>query len=63
VKGPLVVGFFPPYSKDEEESDGIVEGLAHVEFALDDISKCLKDKKAVFRLDVTRMPDRSLKLR
>jgi len=54
VKGPLVVGFFPPYSKDEEESDGIVEGLAHVEFALDDISKCLKDKKAVFRLDVTR---------
>jgi len=63
VKGPLVVGFFPPYSKDEEESDSIVEGLAHVEFALDDISKCLKDKKAVFRLDVTRMPDRSLKLR
>jgi len=45
VKGPLVVGFFPPYSKDEEESDGIVEGLAHVEFALD----CMPDRSLKLR--------------
>ena len=54
VNGPLVIGFFPPYSKEEENSDGVIEGLAHVRYALEDISKCLQRANAVYRLDVTR---------
>jgi hypothetical protein len=30
VKGPLVVGFFPPYSKAEESEDDVIEGLAQI---------------------------------
>jgi hypothetical protein len=54
VSGPLVIGFFPPYSKEEESSDGVIEGLAHVRYAVQDISKCLQRANAVYRLDVTR---------
>jgi hypothetical protein len=54
VSGPLVIGFFPPYSKEEEGSDAVIEGLAHVRFALEDIAKCFQNKDAAYRLDVTR---------
>jgi hypothetical protein len=32
----------------------VIEGLAHVQFALEDIENCLQNKNAVYRLDVTR---------
>jgi hypothetical protein len=56
VKGPLVVGFFSPFTKAEEEADdgGIREGLAHLRFAIEDISKCYEDETAVFRIEITR---------
>jgi hypothetical protein len=45
VSGPLVLGFFPPFTKAEEQADdgGISEGIAHVQFALEDIAKCYGD--------------------
>lgn len=56
VKGPVVIGFFPPYTRAEQQADdgSISEGLAHVRFALEDIAKCYENKAAVYRLDVTR---------
>src|SRR5262245_26183853 len=56
VKGPLILGFFPPFTKAEEEANdsGIVEGLAHVRFALEDIAECYANEAAIYRLDVTR---------
>jgi hypothetical protein len=54
VRGPLVIGFFPPYSKAEESEDSVIEGLAHVRYALEDIAKCMNDKNATYRLEVTR---------
>src|SRR5438128_1864432 len=56
VKGPLVLGFFPPFTKAEVAADdgGISEGLAHVRFALENIAKCYGDNAASYRLEVTR---------
>jgi hypothetical protein len=56
IKGPVVIGFFQPFTQKEEETDdgGIREGLAHVRFALEDISKCYTNESAIYRLDVTR---------
>jgi hypothetical protein len=56
VEGPLIVGFFPPFTRAEEEANdsGIAEGLAHVRFALDDIAACYANTAAIYRLDVTR---------
>ena len=56
VGGPVVIGFFPPFTKAEEEADdgGISEGVAHLRFALEDIAKCLGDRPATYRLEVTR---------
>lgn len=44
VKGPLIVGFFPPVTQAEMEdpNTGTSEGIAHVRFALEDTLKCLK---------------------
>jgi len=56
VKGPLILGFFPPFTKAEEQLDdgGINEGLAHLRFALEDIAKCYDNKAATYRLEVTK---------
>ena len=56
VKGPVVIGFFPPFTEAEEtaQNSGINEGLAHVGFALEDIAKCYGNKAAIYRLDITR---------
>jgi hypothetical protein len=54
VTGPLVIGFFPPFTKTEESEDGVIEGLAHMRFALDDIAECIADTSTTYRLDVTR---------
>ncbi len=51
---PLVIGFFPPLSREEINSgDGTAEALHHLQFALEDISKCMNDKK-ITRLEFTR---------
>ena len=33
VKGPMIIGFFPPFTKAEKDADdgGIREGLAHLQ--------------------------------
>jgi hypothetical protein len=54
VTGPVILGFFPPYSESEEKEDGIIEGIAHVRFALEDIDRCFGDGAAIYRLDVTK---------
>lgn len=56
VKGPVVIGFFPPFTEAEKAADAgeIREGLAHLRFALDDIAKCYSDRAATYRLDITR---------
>jgi len=45
VDGPLVVGYFPPVTQEEmDDSDnGAVEGMAHVNFSVEDTLKCLED--------------------
>jgi hypothetical protein len=54
LTGPLILGFFPPFTEAEAAEDRIIEGLAHVRFALEDISRCYKNDSATYRLDVTR---------
>src|SRR5688500_14547720 len=56
VNGPLVIGFFPPFTEAEQAADdgGIREGLAHLRFALEDIAKCYGNKAATYRLEITR---------
>jgi hypothetical protein len=54
VTGPVILGFFPPYAESEEKEDGVIEGLAHLRYALEDIGRCFGDGTAIYRLDVTR---------
>ena len=54
VTGPVILGFFPPYSESEEEEDGVIEGLAHVRYALEHIGRCFGGESATYRLDVTK---------
>jgi hypothetical protein len=55
VAGPLVVGFFPPVTDAELESgDGTSEGVAHLQFSLEDAAQCLQDKGVAVRLEFTR---------
>ena len=44
IKGPAVIGFFPPVSGlgDDNPDDGVIEGTAHLSFALEDTDACLK---------------------
>jgi hypothetical protein len=39
-----VIGFFPPVSQlgDDNPDDGVIEGTAHLSFALEDTDSCLK---------------------
>jgi hypothetical protein len=56
VTGPTAIGFFPPVSKEEIDSDdgGIREGTSHVAFALEDLQKCLAPLKLATSLEFTR---------
>jgi hypothetical protein len=55
VAGPMVIGFFPPVSdEDVASSSGTREGLAHLEFALSDVAKCLKSRGVSVRVERTR---------
>ena len=49
LSGPLVLGYFPPVTQAQVDSDeSLASALSHVEFALDDARKCLpKDSVAV----------------
>jgi len=50
VTGPVILGFFPPYAESEEKEDGVIEGLAHLRYALEDIGRCFGDGTAIYRL-------------
>jgi hypothetical protein len=47
LKGPTAIGFFPPTTQAEVDADdgGIREGIAHIQFALEDVEKCLAPRK------------------
>jgi hypothetical protein len=47
LEGPTAIGFFPPTTQVEVDEDdgGISEGIAHVQFALEDVEKCLLPRK------------------
>lgn len=54
VSGPTVVGFFPPVSQAELEAEpAISEALAHLRFALDDVSDCLASIQPQVHLQLT----------
>ena len=44
IKGPAVIGFFPPVRQlgDDNPDDGVIEGTAHLSFALEETAACLK---------------------
>jgi hypothetical protein len=55
VSGPTIIGFFPPASRGEiDQDDGLREGMAHVQFALEDLQSCLSPRKLVTRFELTR---------
>lgn len=55
----MIIGFYPPEEPSRVEDDrGMSEGIAHLQFALEDVARCLHDASAVVRLELTR----SLKL-
>jgi hypothetical protein len=45
INGPAVTGFFPPVAQlgDDNPDDGVIEGTAHLSYALEDTDGCLKD--------------------
>lgn len=50
VSGPMIVGFFPPISDQELQSEpGARAGVAHFEFALTDVAACLKGRGVVVK--------------
>ena len=54
IRGPTLVGFFPPLSDEQFASErGASEGLAHLEFALSDTIKCLESAELVARIELT----------
>jgi hypothetical protein len=54
VKGPVIVGFFPPFTKAEESTDEVVEGLAHIRYALERVESCYGNAAATYRIEITR---------
>ena len=53
VDGPTIVGFFPSVKKtDVENDDSTREGLAHLQFALENVAKCLEGKGVSIRLSL-----------
>jgi hypothetical protein len=56
VTGPVVVGFFPPVTDSEIENEpGTREGIAHLQFALSDVARCLQGLPVTVRLELTRV--------
>jgi hypothetical protein len=54
VAGPMVIGFFPPVF-DEAPDSGAEEGLAHLEFALSDVAKCLESRSVLVRAEIAQV--------
>ena len=56
VRGPTVIGFFPPLGQAEfdDPTSGASEGLAHLQFALSDVAKCLEPISPEIRLELAR---------
>lgn len=55
IDRPTVIGFFPPTTQEELDDDtgGLNEALAHIGFALDDISKCMEPREVTTRFELT----------
>ena len=56
IDGPTVIGVFPPVSQAEIDHDdgGLREGMAHVQFAIEDLVKCLTPRKVRSQFANTR---------
>jgi len=54
IDGPAVIGFFPPVSQlgDDNPDDGVIEGTAHLSFALEDTDSCLKKSGVTARVSL-----------
>lgn len=56
VSGPTVVGFFPPVTQEQiVRGNGAGEGLAHLNFALSDVAKCLQAKNPSVSLELAHV--------
>jgi hypothetical protein len=55
IDRPTIAGYFPPTTQEELDNDpgGLNEALAHIGFALADISKCLKPRDVTTRFEFT----------
>jgi hypothetical protein len=56
IDRPTIVGYFPPTTQEELDNDsgGLNEALAHIEFALEDIAKCLEPRNVTTRFELTK---------
>jgi len=54
IDGPAVIGFFPPVRQvgDDNPDDGVIEGTAHLSFALEDTQGCLKKSGVTARVSL-----------
>src|SRR5947209_8250369 len=43
VTQPMIIGFFPPSTDKAQSDDGMIEGIAHLRFAIEDAVKCIND--------------------
>jgi hypothetical protein len=56
IDRPTIVAFFPPTTQEELDHDtgGLNEALAHIGFAMEDISKCLEPREIATRFELTK---------
>ena len=54
IDGRAVIGFFPPVKQlsDDNPDDGVIEGTAHLSFALEDRDSCLKKSGITARVSL-----------
>lgn len=56
INGPTAIGIFPPTSQQDLANDdgGLNEGIAHVQFALEDVRNCMKPRFVASRFEFAR---------
>jgi hypothetical protein len=50
VAGPTIIAFVPSEVRDQKD-EGSIEGVAHVQFAMQDTAKCLGTKQVKFEFE------------
>ena len=44
ISGPTIIAFAPPETEGQKD-EGSIEGVAHMQYAMQDTAKCLSPKK------------------